>query len=631
MSPSVVPIQGVARVGLASNEETANSLLHAGLHGSGHLGISPLDRILLSLQSGIESEIEYALNTLTFYSCNEPKIVDFATYPIIGTELIGYFMRPYTALEAKASSDKIADKIATPSGFKDFSNVLSTSAEALLTLRNAAQDLHNQQWLSQAQGLRRNLARVLQYLQAWFYEPSTSRLYLMSKFNEVFYETLGNVLELIEPLTSFWIENNRHDSLFGALLVLLENTKDKNHLLSVLRSLYHLLFLGGENAVKSRNSETPDVNNCIDAVQERHLRIVVQTLLVSDGELNLAALQFLRQYVRSEALRSNVGSGDSSSVERSQLHRLRKLVEASGDKKNLHILLKQLPQLIVDKLPLIDPGKIQQTPLAQLAKRSTYNGTVHGALKLPPKLYSIIINFPEPLRATTWLRCCYEPYTMAIKKESEAEMAAGEVTQISLWKSYENQFDVIWKDRGASAYPNLLPAVDFIKNVSTAFPSSEAMVVNIASELGQPARKKFIIKGIQPRQFPVGIDVGNFEALRKYSTVTQENRGAVASVGDLEMSVFEEAMRKNTDVISEASEALRSPYDTSAAWYTPINGLSKDLLETIIVHLLQEDSDGEFKNVFRQYNQHWLPDLVYANPGLVDGGYIDGKWLLYLL
>ncbi|GEQ68285.1 hypothetical protein JCM33374_g1952 [Metschnikowia sp. JCM 33374] len=655
MAPSLAPIQGVARLGVVTAEPSAASgpsgyltstQAHADLHGAGHLGVAPLDRIIMSLKSGLESEIEHALSTLTFYSCNDPKLVDFTSYPLIGTELIAFFVRPYHLLNSDASgsngstgptghsgsngpSANSANTIANAA--KLTPAVLSASVESLLSLRNAAQDLHNQQWLCQVPHFRRYAVDALKFLNAWFFSPSVRKSYTLDKASDSFRESLKHLLDVLDPLTCFYVETPKNDPLFHQLLVLLTHTNDKSVLMVVLKCLQHLLFLGGAGGLVSRNPDEPDCNNCIDAVQSEHLQVIVRSLLVNDDELNYAVLSFLKQYLSSEALHAQY----KSSPKQSQLYRLKKLVDVvnDGSQSNLHVLLKQLPELTVARLPLVDPAQMSLSLPLQLKKRSTYSGVPTVTAKLPQGLYDILLTFPEPLRATTWLRCCYEPHTIPPKERGVAtESSAGEVTQISLWKSYENQFEAIWKDRFNPKWPNLLPAVDFIKNVSTAFPNSEAMVVNVpTTDPAQPARKKFIIKGIQPRQFPVTIDIGNFEALRKNHPLPEDKSASATEVGDVDSDTFKDNMNAFVESILSASEGLTDAHDINAPWYSPINLLSKDILGVIISSLLEGDTDGKYRNVFRQYNKGWLPDLVFANPGLIEQSYIDGKWLQYLL
>lgn len=615
--PTLVPVQGVARFGI-THEDHANGYLTTSasneLPGAGHMGVGPLDRIIMSLRSGIESEIEYALNTLTYYSCNEPKILNFSTYPLMGEELIKYFVRPYHLLSAGKDVGQAT---------------LSISVESLLSLRNAVQDLHNQQWLCQVAHFRRQAGDALKFLVTWLTTPASKALLALARYSELFRESLNHLLDVLDAVTCFYVDTPKNDPMFHQLLVLLLSSSDKHILMVAIKCLTHLMYLGGASAlaVKADSEGTPDTANCIDAVQPEHLLVVVRYLLVNDDELSYAALQFIKQYLFLEALHAQY----PNSVKDSQLHRMRKLVQASSSKRSLHVLLKQLPEMVVARLPLVDPASTSRALPMQLARRSNNSGVPTVTCKLPEKLYEIVVTFPEPLRATTWLRCCYEPYTSSAKGTELADTTAGEVTQISLWKAYENQFEAIWKDRLNPSWPNLLPAVDFIKNVSSAFPNSEAMVVNIpVADPAQPARKKFIIKGIQPRQFPVSIELGNFEALR-HTAPTEERATTTSGLREVDIAAFKEALASYTDSLLESSEDLTGPHDTTAPWYSPINALSRDILGRIITDLLEPDTDGEFKNVFRQYNKDWVPDLVFANPGLVEQSYFDSKWLLYLL
>lgn len=621
--PLLVPVQGVSRVGV--NADTFGGGLYTGgpygqanleLHGAGHMGVAPLDRIIMSLESGIESEIEYALSTLTYYSCNEPKLLDFTSHELMGKELIRYFVKPYHMILEGKEADLRAE-------------VVSLSCESLLSLRNAVQDLHNQQWLCQRDNFRRFAGETLKFLANWFYNPGVRKLHL-SQFSELFREAFLYLLDILDPITCFYTNTTKNDSMFHTFLHILSHTSDRYVLLNTIKSLHHLLFTKASNdASKADDDDTQDTNNCIDSLLIEHLLIIVRTLVINDDELTHASLLFLRQYVTLDALHAQY----PNSVAKSQLHRVRKLMQNNSRMSNTHILLKQLPELIIAKLPLVDPHKFQSTLPVTFTKRSAYAGIPLSTAKLPKKLYDIIINFPEPLRATTWLRCCYEPYTQVTNPDdNQKDVAAGEVTQISLWKAYENQFEAIWKERLNPNWPNLLPAVEFIKNVSSAFPNSEAMVVNLPqSDSSAQPRKKFIIKGIQPRQYPVNVEIGNFEALRSIPATAEEKHKQSAPIGHIDTEAFEAALAAQNESLLQASVGLSGPEDTNAPWYSPINGVARDVLSKIVDDLLEPDTDGAYKNVFRQYNHEWLPDLVYVNPGLVEQEYISGQWLLYLL
>lgn len=624
MPPQFVPILGVSRTGIVAEDLShlpGNGYLSSGsdLHGTGHMGVGPLDRIIMSLNSGIESEIEYALGALTYYSCNEPKLLNFAVYPLMGNELIRYFYKPFQQmLQPETEAVRPA--------------VVLLAVESLLSLRNAAQDLHNQQWLSQQKALRRHAGEVLRFLVAWFYLPHTAAAARWRQHHELFQEALVHVLDLLDPLTCFYTDTPKSDPLFAHLVVVVRHTRDKHLMTVAIKCLYHMMFLGSAAAKGEADGEAASggdaATNCIDAIDADLLHTVVRALLVRDDPLTHTVLQFLQQYVSSRALNPQYGA----LVEALQRHRMRKLARAAQG-RDWHILMKQLPQLVVANLPLVDGTKLEAQFPQALAPRLASGSVPAATVRLPQKLYDIIITFPEPLRATTWLRCCYEPYTGRVAAaDKDADLAAGEVTQILLWKAYENQFEAIWKDRLNPKWPNLLPAVDFIKNVSSAFPNSEAMVVSIpAADPTQPARKKFIIKGIQPRRFPVNIDVGNFEALRR-AVLDSSDAGPLGTyAGEVDTHAFRAAVEAFNDSLLATSEGLLGVADANAPWYSPLNALSRDILGRLVDHVLAADADGVYKSVFRQYNKEWLPQCVYANPGLVEHGYIDARWLQYLL
>lgn len=622
MPPQFVPIQGVSRTGIVAQELphlAGNSYLSSGsdLYGTGHMGVGPLDRIIMSLNSGIESEIEYALGALTYYSCNEPKLLNFGVYPLMGIELIKYFYKPFQQM--------LDATVPRPA-------VVLLAVESLLSLRNAAQDLHNQQWLSQQALFRRHAGEVLRFLVAWFYAPQPDAAYRWGQYHELFQEALVHLLDLLDPLTCFYTDTPRTDPLFASLAQVVRHARDKHVLTTAIKCVHHMTFLGSatpkDDDAAASTAPAAAAANCIDAIDPDLLHVVVRALLVHDDHLTHTALQFLHQYVSSPALHPQY----PALVDALQRHRMRKLARAAL-MRNCHILMKQLPQLVVANLPLVDGSRLAPHFPSALAARLPAGSVPAATVRLPQKLYDIIITFPEPLRATTWLRCCYEPYTgRAGAADADKDLAAGEVTQILLWKAYENQFEAIWKDRLNPKWPNLLPAVDFIKNVSSAFPNSEAMVVSIpTADPAQPARKKFIIKGIQPRQFPVNIDVGNFEALRR-AVLGSSDAGPLGTyAGEVDSHAFRAAVEAFNDSLLSTSEGLLAVSDASAPWYSPLNALSRDILGRLVDQLLATDADGVYKSVFRQYNREWLPQCVYANPGLVEHGYIDARWLLYLL
>ena len=100
---------------------------------------------------------------------------------------------------------------------------------------------------------------------------------------------------------------------------------------------------------------------------------------------------------------------------------------------------------------------------------------------LPGDLLSQIIQYREPERSAHWLRACFEA-----DKDSD-------ITQVTLWNAYKALFTE-YSDR----YQNpLLVAAEFIKNVSSTFPTATAQIQTINGI------QKFIVEGMRPRQFPV--------------------------------------------------------------------------------------------------------------------------------
>ncbi|KAK6460913.1 chromatin remodeling protein [Scheffersomyces coipomensis] len=622
--------------------------------GYGHRGVEDIHRIIMSLKSGIESEVKWALTTLTRISLQGQ--LNLESSPFIGSELIKYFIKPYQwFLEKKF--DKIKQENIT------------FSIDALLTLRNSVQDLSNQQWLAQVKTFKKSIVEVLKFFYNWFYNDNLQS-YSLKRFDNQFKESFTYLLDLLEPLSCYYIDNTKHDPLFLLLLSILSSTNDKAVLISGLKSLSHLLIIRDLN-YKPDDEEDDDSNpkhddddvhhideeeetknediipnNCIDAITPSQLENLVNKLLINDAEITFAILDFIKAYLNSEALHPDY----PTSIKDSQLHRLRKLLQIHTTKSNYHTLVKQLPSLIVYNLPLNDPKNIKPINQLNLTKRSQFSGIPTTLPELTPDLYSIIVRFPEPLRATSWLRCCYEPFAGGIINSNSTtpndpatnQVIPGEVTQISLWKAYENQFEEIWdtsNDRVLNPeYKPLLPAVDFIKNVSRAFPNSEAMVVNLESNGGdtpelqqqQQPKKKFIIKGIQPRQFAVSIEVGNYEALKPppiRSTNPEENYKL--PIGHIDIDKFNHSLDTITDTIISEGSRITKTMDI----INPINIISNELLEYIITEILiNQDNNhhsSDEENIFRLYNNHWLPDLVYANPSLVESGLINSKWLKY--
>lgn len=608
----------------SSTQTPANQMT---MIGNGHIGAGLMTRIIMSLKSSVESEVEWALSSLYQQSYIAPDTIDFEKTQFLGNKLIEYFMRPFNLI-------KLGD-------FNDINNkMINLSLDALLSLRNCIQDLKNQQWLSQVYEFKQYLIDVLKFLHKGF--STTGFPFVLHKYNDQFMEYLYHSIDILDTLTCYYINNPKTDELFNIILSILISSTDKYLIIGTLNCLTHLLFTRAEMVSDNENKEYNDQNavagvdgtnisavardevaeeallpifdNCIDNFNEDHLEHFLNYLLVNDPKLNVAVLDFLKQYLLSGA------SNKNQSVKQSRFNRLSKLLQINGLKHNLHTLFKQLPLLMVTDVRLNDP--INDIGISQeLAKRSTLASVPIETPLLTSDLYDIISKFNEPLRSSIWLRCCYEPIFSDSYDDTNSGSGGviGEVTQISLWKAYEKQFEKIWMNK-PNDYPELLPAVDFIKNVTKAFPNSEAMVVMPTDS--ENSKKKFIIRGIQPRQFAVGIDVGNYEAYRRKIVLDKRDIDENLPIGTVDQKKFQNSLKSLNSKILFTDNNLR---------YNKVNLHAKDALDFIIKEIPNFQNPDELVSIFRLYNRGWLLDLIYANPVLVELNLIGNDWVQYLV
>jgi chromatin structure-remodeling complex subunit RSC9 len=206
-------------------------------------------------------------------------------------------------------------------------------------------------------------------------------------------------------------------------------------------------------------------NNRLKGVPAASVQNIMDWILLDDEELVHASLDFLYQYT---AVVDNVDL---------------MITELSIDP-----LINQLSRLLLHGARTVDREFIT-VPEVRRPGRTDIP-------EIPQDLMAELLKLDEPTRSSSWLRCLFEED----KDES--------ITQIALWQAYQARFaSAVQPDGGRP----LLPAADFIKNVSTTFQDKATAQVQAGPV------QKFIIKGIRIRDAPVDLS-GNEYSRCHWST-----------------------------------------------------------------------------------------------------------------
>ena len=246
-------------------------------------------------------------------------------------------------------------------------------------------------------------------------------------------------LEIAEQVTRAW-SMDESDPLYRSLLNQVDEGLDRGAILTALRAI-------------SRISMNLEESNGLKGVPISVIQHICEWLLLDDEELVHACLDFLYQYT---AVPENVG-----------------ILLANAHVLPISSLLTQLTRLLQYHATesvtrdLISPA-IPPIPATEIPA-------------VPPDLLEQFLKHDEPERSNHWLKAVFE------------EDHDSDITQIALWQAYQARFS----DYTTPQTP-LLPAAEFIKNVSTIFAGANAQVVN-------GPNSKFIIKGIRPRHAPMDL------------------------------------------------------------------------------------------------------------------------------
>ena len=244
-------------------------------------------------------------------------------------------------------------------------------------------------------------------------------------------------LDISEQVTKYW-RMEESDPLYRSLLNQVNDGHDRGAILTSLRAI-------------SRISMNLEDTNLLQGVPVSVIKRICEWILLDDEDFVSACLDFLYQFT---AVPENVG-----------------VLLANSTDTSLPSFLGQLTRLL-QYYAHTEHIKVEATkPIAATSATDIPN--------VPQDLMDQFLKYEEPDRSNHWLKAVFE------------EDAESDITQIALWQAYQARFAEY-----TSPTTQLLPAAEFIKNVSTIFAGANAQVVNGVNH-------KFIIKGIRPRHAPM--------------------------------------------------------------------------------------------------------------------------------
>ncbi|ODV93947.1 hypothetical protein PACTADRAFT_86979 [Pachysolen tannophilus NRRL Y-2460] len=451
---------------------------YRGVLGVGKQGAGVRKRVEMGFQSGLKDEVSYSLNTIVEFSHTNPQLFNLKENPFVLFNLVKYL-------------DCSVIEYLSDSTIKAENDNLNFSLDAAIALRNLSQIIDNAAIMSLDPRLKEILVKIM---------TNGDRISgnVIDDNREAIKELLRYTVDIVETISSYIAPAPIDDPLFISLIGFLQKTNDRYLIISLLRSLSRLMV----RSVSNKPSAADNISSkLLDQITSYLLLSTTSLTAIHDlgyDELILATLDFLYQY--------SLPGGS----------RISKLIESDQRSLLLKTVLLNLLTYNLTNIQTEYKDRLRGKKFLKLIKRIKPPVPISPPF-LKGNLYNEIYKLDEPQRATTWMRCCYQ------------SVENGEVTQISLWKSYESQFTTIVNPSFEQPLKKLLPAVDFIKNVCNAFPHSSAKVINLPD-----GSRKFIIKGIQPRQLPVSIEVGNKESAEKTSTGDGDDAGNVTDEEDAE-------------------------------------------------------------------------------------------------
>lgn len=469
-----------AAAGWGSDRRGHGAAIQAGLAGIA-TGADVMTRILMALKSQIQEEEDWALTALMRISYTAPA----------ACELRGQASLAESVLKRICSACSISTNTHQPQNQQQKKLIGSTGIEspyltgftqqeqhkvleALLVLRNAAiADPDNAAFLADSALCRAILVHGLTL--------PDQRVY--AEFRQLCAELAEAVSFYIKLGGGSTPQDADADALVEAVMKVVEDdsaaaASDRSTVIPALRSLARFMI----RSSSSSSSSSAGGVSVADRFSPQLVARVLQFLLAQDADLVSAALDFLYQYSAGTRgglrLLAAASASTSSSTTSTTITSTSNITASTTTRHLIRLLTANMPRpaRTYIRLPRLRPKPVPAHPPV-----------------LPPHILADLLTMSEPARATNWIRASY------------ARSPGGEVTQISLWKAYEAQFEAHARASASAsgggvpgAGVRLLPAVDFIKNVTAAFEESAAMVVNLGGN-----QKRFIIRGIVPREVAV--------------------------------------------------------------------------------------------------------------------------------
>lgn len=419
------------------------------LPGTGFSGPNIYLRALHALRSKEPDEEAYALHHLVKISHERGDKYRFDQFPGLADALIG------KVIEVSALFMDVRWEISYVEEEMDQPNILNglSSTKDLIRRIHALEVLDFQddllpEEMSKALGMVNEAALIIRNMvmlhenAAFISMIPTIRDMIVIVLNLPHHHTIVELqhyaLEIAEQLTKFWALGAQ-DPVYQSLLSQVDS-EDRGKIITSLRALGRIAM----------NLESA---NKLPGVPKKSLQSICDWLLVEDEELRNACLDFLYLFT---------GFADN--------------VEVLVNEINLESLVNQLVRLL-------QYGAVAFEERRPSTKSSRSSQPADSAPKLSAGNIEQLVTLDEPERSSQWLKTCFE------------EDPTGEITQIQLWTAYNAAFQEIM-GAGQQGKP-LMPAKDFITNVSSTFSTASAQVI---TSNGQP---KYTIRGIRPRSVPI--------------------------------------------------------------------------------------------------------------------------------